>query len=86
MRPSLSSGGVLSRALRSIPLAISAFGAVVSVQLTTAPSKQSTIGLRYTFPAGMENCVTSVSHSLLGRADLKSLRTLFPGCSETSPP
>ena len=61
MSPSLSSDAVFSSALRSMLLAMSAFGAVDSVQLTTAPSKQSTIGLRRTLPAGIENCVTSVS-------------------------
>ena len=44
----------------------SALGLVLTVQLGIIPSKQSTIGERYTFPAGIENSVISVSTFSLG--------------------
>lgn len=37
-----------------------ALGLVLTVQLGIIPSKQSTIGERYTFPAGIENSVMLV--------------------------
>src|SRR5699024_278601 len=49
-------------AASSIPLINAALGDVLIVQLTTAPSKQSIIGDRYTLPLGMRNSVISVIH------------------------
>jgi hypothetical protein len=43
-------------------------GSVPIVQLTTRPSKQSIMGDRYTFPAGIWNSVMSVSHFSFGVA------------------
>ena len=48
------------------PLAGKNGGLVLTFQLATIPSKQSTIGERYTFPAGIENSVMSVSTFSLG--------------------
>ena len=57
-------------------MAISASGLVEVVQLTIAPSKQPSTGQRQTFPAGMPNCVTSVSHRKPGSPARKSRLTL----------
>ena len=71
-------------------LAISASGEVEIDQLSGMPSKQSTIGERYTLPAGMRNSVTSVIHSSLGLSARKwrfpfSSRSRFGGASDISP-
>lgn len=49
-------------AVSSMVFASSALGDVPIVQETTIPSKQSTTGDRYTFPAGIPNSVISVNH------------------------
>ena len=41
-------------------------GVVLIFHFTTIPSKQSIIGDKYTFPAGMANSVISVNHFVLG--------------------
>ena len=53
-------------------LTSSAFGDVPIVQETAMPSKQSIIGDRYTFPAGIWNSVISVSHFWFGWVAEKS--------------
>lgn len=85
MKWALSPGPVGLMAASGIELAISALGEVDVVQLTMEPSKQSRIGERWSLPAGIENCVTSVSHRKLGSPAAKSCLTLLPGCSVTSP-
>lgn len=45
--------------------------------VTNNPSKQSTIGDKYTFPAGIANSVISVNHLLLGFSAEKSLFISF---------
>ena len=85
MRWALSLGLASLMAASSIELAISAFGEVDVVQLTMEPSKQSRTGERQGLSAGIENCVTSVSHRKLGSPAAKSCLTLFPGCSVISP-
>ena len=66
-------------------LAISALGRSLIVQATDIPSKQSITGLRYVLPAGIWNCVTSVSQSLLGASARKARATRFLGASPISP-
>lgn len=44
---------------------------------TINPSEQSTIGDKYTFPAGIANSVISVNHLLLGFFAEKSLFITF---------
>ena len=67
--------------------AISASGEVDIDQLGGMPSKQPTMGGRYTLPAGMRNSVTSVIHSPLGLSAPKrclpsSSRSRFGGASD----
>lgn len=75
----------MRNASSSIVLAISASGRSLIDQATGIPSKQSITGLRYALPAGIRNCVTSVSQSLLGASARKSRATRFPGASPISP-
>jgi len=63
----------------SMVLTSSASGRVPIDQLTTRPSKQSIIGERYTFPAGIWNSVMSVSHFLFGAVAWKSRLIRFSG-------
>ncbi|GER77784.1 hypothetical protein EsFM111_25660 [Enterococcus sp. FM11-1] len=53
--------------MSNIELTISAFGFVLIVQLITAPSKQSIIGDRYTFPEGMYCLFFSVDNLFLAK-------------------
>ena len=65
--------------------ASSAFGLSPMLHATGIPSKQSITGLRYTLPAGMENCVMSVSHFSFGASAWKSRATRLSGAALISP-
>ena len=69
----------------SITFTNSALGDVPIAQLTGNPSKQSMIGDRYTFPAGMRNSVISVNHLLLGLSAWKSRLIIFSTSGLISP-
>ena len=56
----IASSGILLTKIES--------GVVLIFHFTTIPSKQSIIGDKYTFPAGMANSVISVNHFVLGRS------------------
>ena len=55
------------------------------VQVTAKPSKQSIIGERYTFPAGILNSVISVSHFSFGCSAWKLRLTIFATSGLISP-
>ena len=75
---------------RSDEFAVSASGVAEIARLIGMPSKQSIIGERWVFPAGMRNSATSVIQSSLGAPALKwcfprPSRSRLPGASEISP-
>ncbi|AOJ40895.1 hypothetical protein WJ23_23145 [Burkholderia lata] len=63
----------------------SASGLVPIDQLTTIPSKQSIMGDRYTFPAGIWNSEISVTHFSLGAFAWKSRLMMLSGAGLISP-
>ena len=75
----------VSMAASNIVFTRSASGRVPIVQLTTRPSKQSIMGERYTFPAGIWNSVMSVSHFSFGVSAWKSRLMMFSGAGLISP-
>lgn len=60
-------------------------GDIPIFHVTNNPSKQSTIGAKYTFSAGIANSVISVNHLLFGFSAEKSLSILLGTAGVTSP-
>ena len=79
--PSLS----VEHASASMPLANAESGLVPIVHATGMPSWQSITGDRWALPAGIENSVRSVTHSMFGRSAWKSPSARFAGALVNSP-
>lgn len=80
-----SSGAKSRIALSNIVLTKVASGDVLIFHVTRRPSKQSTIGDKYTLPAGSVNSIISVNHFLLGFDAEKFLSMIFSTADDISP-
>ena len=72
-------------ALSNIVFTRAASGDIPISHVTNNPSKQSTMGDKYTFPAGIANSVISVNHLILGFS-AKKLRFISLGTAGYTSP